>query len=321
MEEALKTNQSLRALASVLDVALPPPVVEAPDAAATEAALQRVLTLRAEAHDGEATHRVVSLDAYRRRWRVARRLAAAGVVLAAGAGLFWRAVTKPAAGGGTNAPAIFATATGVIDTVRLPDGSVAVLGPASELALSAEYGSTARELTLRGQAHFDVVHDAARPFVVRAASAVFRDVGTGFDVQSDAPDGARIVVTEGAVAIQQQGKFATVLRAGDRATVSATGAARVERNGATADDVAWAAGLLVFRDAPITHVSAELRRWFGLTLVMKSDALAARRLTATFDRAAAADVGRVIAATLGGAARRSGDTLFIMHLSSSTLGR
>jgi ferric-dicitrate binding protein FerR (iron transport regulator) len=56
-------------------------------------------------------------------------------------------------------------------------------------------------------------------------------------------------------------------------------------------------------------VGAELRRWFGIRLVIDDSTLATRRLTATFDRASADDVGRVLAAVLGGSASRSGDTL------------
>jgi ferric-dicitrate binding protein FerR (iron transport regulator) len=61
----------------------------------------------------------------------------------------------------------------------------------------------------------------------------------------------------------------------------------------------------------MTTVAADLRRWYGIRLVVDDSTIASRRLTATFDRASADDVGRVLAAVLGGSATRSGDTLHL----------
>ena len=67
-------------------------------------------------------------------------------------------------------------------------------------------GGGTREVELEGEAYFAVVHDAARPFAVRAHGAVATDVGTAFDVRAYPEDaGARIAVTEGAVAVTAPG--------------------------------------------------------------------------------------------------------------------
>jgi ferric-dicitrate binding protein FerR (iron transport regulator) len=89
------------------------------------------------------------------------------------------------------------------------------------------------------------------------------------------------------------------------------GTIRVERGAATAEDLAWTRGRLVFRDAPIDEVTLELRRWYGIDLLVTGPVLRGRRLTATFDRSNAPDVGRVIAAALGGVARQTGETLWV----------
>jgi transmembrane sensor len=203
------------------------------------------------------------------------------------------------------------TGVGRVDTLRLADGTSVVLGPSSRLRLEPDYGQRARMLTLDGQAYFDVVHDDARPFVVRTASATLRDVGTTFSVESDRDLGTRIAVTSGAVdvaALAARDAEPTVLHGGDRAEVNGD-RMTVERGVVSGDATAWTRGTLVFHDASMTTVAAELRRWYGIRLVIDDSTLAARRLTATFDRAGADDVGRVLAAVLGGSATRSGDTL------------
>jgi ferric-dicitrate binding protein FerR (iron transport regulator) len=44
-------------------------------------------------------------------------------------------------------------------------------------------------------------------------------------------------------------------------------------------------------------------------LIVTDSAIASRRLTATFEHASADEVGRVLAAVLGGSVTRAGDTL------------
>jgi len=251
----------------------------------------------------------------RSRWRTAGLRAAAAVLLVAGVSLVWRA-SRPAGsptstGHTATASRIYRTRTGAVDTVKLVDGSTVMLGPASRLALGSGYGAGTRSIELEGQAYFDVVHDDAHPFVVRTPSATLRDVGTTFSVRSDSLSGTRVAVTSGAVdvvATRAPASTPTVLHAGDRAEVT-RGAMRVERGVDTEAELSWTRGVLEFRDASLTAVAQELRRWYGVELIVTDSAIASRRLTATFDRAAPDDVGRVLAAVLGGSVTRTGDTL------------
>jgi transmembrane sensor len=251
----------------------------------------------------------------RSRWRVAGLRAAAAVVLVAGVSMVWRASrpAQPTAPAGTTASTsrVYQTRDGQIDTVKLADGSTVVLGPASRLALASAYGDKAREIGFEGQAYFDVVHDDARPFVVRTTAAVLRDIGTTFSVHSDAVRGTRVAVTSGAVDVVATRGTAvepTVLHAGDRAEVTGTGM-RVERGAVTEAELSWTRGVLELHDAPLATVAQELRRWYGVELVVTDSTIASRRLTATFERATPEDVGRVLAAVLGGSVIRTGDTL------------
>jgi transmembrane sensor len=85
----------------------------------------------------------------------------------------------------------------------------------------------------------------------------------------------------------------------------------VRRGAATDDDVSWLRGRLVYRDAPLAHVRADLRRWYGLELVLADSALAARHLTASFAGEPPDEVLRVIGLALGAAIERRGDTAVV----------
>jgi transmembrane sensor len=200
-----------------------------------------------------------------------------------------------------------------VDSIALPDGSSAVLGPLSRLALAAAYGDAARELVLTGQAWFEVQHDAARPFRVRAGGALIEDLGTAFSVASD--DGeVRVAVSSGSVLLQdtslsRRGRGAT-LRAGDRATHGADGRITVERGAGADAELEWTRGRLVFDNATLSRVRTELRRWYGLDLRV-DPTLVERHLTASFAGEPVDQVLRTIGLALGASIERRGDTAFV----------
>ena len=70
-------------------------------------------------------------------------------------------------------------------------------------------------------------------------------------------------------------------------------------------------GRLVYHDAPIAEVRADLRRWYGLELRLTDSALDARHLTATFEGESADAVLRVIGLALGADVERRGDTAVV----------
>ncbi len=68
---------------------------------------------------------------------------------------------------------------------ELPDGSVVDLKPGAEIAV--EFTPALRRVTLRaGAAHFAVVKNPARPFVVAVGDVEMRAVGTEYSVQARA---------------------------------------------------------------------------------------------------------------------------------------
>lgn len=267
-----------------------------------EAALTRVKT-----RVGEAS--VVPLPA-RRRWpHLVLRLAAA-LALVAGASLVWRLTRGPSV-----VPAdarTYTTNVGQTDSLNLPDGSLAILGPVSRLVVNAGYGRGARIVQVEGVAWFDVTHDDARPFRVRAGGAEIEDLGTRFGVTTMG-DEVRVVVESGSVAIQD-----TVKRPGRRVTLKAGEAATLRANQSlpapsarTESDVAWLRGRLVFDNAPLSRVRDDLRRWYGLELVLSDSSLLTRHVSARFAGESSAQVLRVLGLALGAAIERRGDTAIV----------
>lgn len=241
-------------------------------------------------------------------WNTKAFRIAAGLVLVVGATVIWRATqVEPS-------PRTWAAAIGQADSIRLPDGTFVQLGPDSWLSLAADFGTGSRELELEGEAFFNVVHDAERPFTVHAGDASIVDLGTAFTVRTGAGLPVEVAVTDGSVLLSSA--FAPVeegivLNAGDRGEVHEDGSVMPYRDTVTEDDLAWLEGRLVFRDATLDRVSADLRRWYGVRMDVSDPELADRTLTATFEGETAEQVLDVIGLTLGARAEWVGDTVYL----------
>jgi len=66
----------------------------------------------------------------------------------------------------------------------LPDGTKVWLNSDSKLEYKDNFNDSIREVTLSGEAYFDVVKDAEHPFVVHTSDIDIRVLGTAFNVKS-----------------------------------------------------------------------------------------------------------------------------------------
>lgn len=124
--------------------------------------------------------------------------------------------------------------------------------------LRHEKGQTAAVELASGAAHFDVRHDPALRFTVKAGDVAIVDLGTRFEVQRNGPQ-VGVLVSEGSVALSLRGQRAVTLKAGQRAFAEA-GTIRVE----PVDPLSvgsWRHGQLVYRNAPLQQVVREISRY------------------------------------------------------------
>ena len=119
------------------------------------------------------------------------------------------------------------TGVGQLATVRLGDGTVVTLGPQSTIAEAD--GGRERRVDLTGNAHFDVVRDERRPFVVLVGAAETRVLGTSFSVRGYGGESPlEDVVESGRVSVRaNRQQEAVVLNAGQLVTVAPDGSVDV----------------------------------------------------------------------------------------------
>ena len=201
------------------------------------------------------------------------RIAAAAVIVVGAASAWWATRTTRGAD-----QLIAATKNGERQTVTLADGSSATLNGGSRLV----YSASRREALLEGEALFEIRHDAAHPFTLRAGRGVIRDVGTRFTVRAYETE-VDVGVTEGAVAVSGNSASGVTLNAGQSASIDSAG--KVRRGEDTIESLAgWVSGDLVLDNVTLAAAARELERTYGVRVLVSDSTLARRHVTARFHR-------------------------------------
>ncbi|MCW2102650.1 UNVERIFIED_ORG: FecR family protein [Pseudomonas psychrophila] len=201
---------------------------------------------------------------------------AASVLAMAGGALVWTQLQSMG-----NYQGSFATTAGERRTVTLPDGSAIELNSRSQLLVSFERQQ--RTVVLKqGEAMFNVAHDTDRPFVVLAGPGQVTVTGTRFDVRHE--DGqAQVAVESGTVRVQGNEPGSRVnLTAGLGTVVNAQGQVAAVQPVNTEALTAWRKGQLVFNNASLAEVAAEVSRYRDTPLHVSTPALGQLRLTSVF---------------------------------------
>ncbi len=212
------------------------------------------------------------LKVHRRPWPMAIAASAALLSLAIGAWVYveyfhWQQ---------------YETLVGGFSRVELDDGSIIDLNTNS--AVRVRLGRV-REVQLeRGEGRFEVAPDSARPFVVTAAGANVRALGTAFTVRLRAPAQVDVLVSEGRVAIaSERVRRAPPLYANEAAIVlpDRMSVTRIEPQ-LLARRLAWTSGRIVLQGETLSEAIAEFNRYNKRQLAFEPS-LAALRVGGNFN--------------------------------------
>ena len=177
-------------------------------------------------------------------------------------------------------PVSVETRPGQIRTVALVDGSRVTLDGATQL--DVRIGSRRREVRLvRGEAFFDIAHDASRPFTVRAPEGAARVLGTAFDLERG--DGRlELSVHRGKVRLAPEGLIHPTadLMPGQRAFAKDGRLSAVRTFDPAADD--WRSGWLETDSVTLARLIERLNRASPTPIVIDDPALGRRRVAGRF---------------------------------------
>lgn len=158
-------------------------------------------------------------------------------------------------------------------TVVLSDGTKVWLNAASELQYPVRFGTDLRKVSLKGEAYFEVAHNAHCPFVVVAEEMEMRVYGTQFNVNTHKDNHVQTTLVEGAVSVKVEGEDEQMLRPGEMADYDR------EENEMTVGKVnllhyvAWKNGEYYFVDEPLENILNELALWYDVEPFYKNAAV------------------------------------------------
>ncbi|MEO0731772.1 MAG: FecR domain-containing protein, partial [Bacteroidota bacterium] len=176
---------------------------------------------------------------------------AATLLLALSAWFFW-----------PTTPTEFSAPLATTESADLPDGSRIRLNAGSVANWATTAGT--RQVTLDGEAYFDVVQDG-RTFVVQTDLGEVTVLGTSFNVYARAGT-FRVSCASGRVRVDfGDGTAPQMLQAGESTGRDHDGTV-APVTAAQPADLDWLAGRSVFTDRPLREVLAELARQFDLEI-------------------------------------------------------
>jgi ferric-dicitrate binding protein FerR (iron transport regulator) len=185
--------------------------------------------------------------------------------------------------------------------ITLADGSMVVLHADSRLEYPAAFSGGTREVTLVGEAYFDIRRDTARPFIIHSGSLRTTVLGTAFNIRAyeHSPE-VTVSVTRGKVKVEteQERKLLAVLTP-DQQVVYNNMVATAVRQPVVADSaIQWVRKDMVFENQPFSQVAQTLSSRYHINIRFKDPELEKCLIRASFKGTEPLDVVLSVVCTI-----------------------
>ena len=156
-------------------------------------------------------------------------------------------------------------------SVLLPDGSAVVLHKGATLSYDNSFSKTNREVSLDGEAYFDVAKDTENTFTVKVDDVDVTVHGTKFNVLEDR-ESVTVSLVDGSVDVLAGGATQCTLTPGHSAIYDKDTGSLIDRKDDVTFAACWAQDRLTFTQVSLGEVCRYLSKWYGVEIVV-SDAL------------------------------------------------
>jgi transmembrane sensor len=154
-------------------------------------------------------------------------------------------------------------------SIALPDGTKIKLNSDSEIQYPSQFNTDRHEVTLKGEAFFNVVHNDKVPFKVHTAGITVVVMGTSFNV-SAYPENTdvKIALEKGKVKIKiaggQNGKEDILLKPNEMIEINKSSYNHEVQTFDPSQTTSWKDGCLYLGRADFNETIVKLERWFGV---------------------------------------------------------
>jgi ferric-dicitrate binding protein FerR (iron transport regulator) len=209
------------------------------------------------------------------------------------------------------------TKRGSKSSIKLPDGTIVRLNTDSRLTYLNFTAGKNREVTLIGEAYFDVAHDSSRPFIIHTGKINIKVLGTSFNVRNYPQDKeletslikGKIEVsldsrpediiilkpTEKLIIAKEQDELSTATKVTNNIDnkVVLTSITYLRHDSLVAE-TSWLNDKMVFVNQPLDKIAIELERKYAITINFKDEKVKKYRYTGVFENVSLEKVFQLI---------------------------
>ncbi len=218
-------------------------------------------------------------------------------------------------------PVVFQTEDEQHREITLGDGTVVRMNSNSQISVSPEFMQGTREVTLSGEAYFDVEHDTEQPFIIHANQSSVEVLGTAFNVRSlSGEDNVQVAVMDGSVSFNDVSQEKTqqhsiILSKGQYGFMDINEKSISVDDLAVENYLAWKSGRFVFEELTLQQVCTQLNRIYNVKCSFKEEGIRDLHLTANFSKESLGKTLSVIALSLNIGFEKDGDQVMWRKLS------
>lgn len=172
-------------------------------------------------------------------------------------------------------------------TIMLADGTKVTLNADSRLSYPEAFSENKREVTLEGEAFFEVARDEKRPFTISSGDICTTVLGTSFNVKAyQQEQDISVSVASGKVKVHRLGLTdqAYYLSPGREAVYQPDQQSFIVQDFEAKETLAWKEGVLYFKDATFEEVKKALERWYGVDIQVAGSSHQDWQYSGTFKR-------------------------------------
>ena len=201
---------------------------------------------------------------------------------------------------------------GKMELVKMPDSSKIWLNAGSEIRFLRHFkdGKT-RTVFLKGEAYFDVSHDAGHPFVVKSGELTTTVYGTSFNIRAYGNEAETSVAVNsgkvGVMAATDTGRVVMLLP-NDKLVYADS---KFTKTVADIEADGWIRGDLVFDQTPLAEVFTTISRKFNVRIEADTAQYQDCRLTASFHNQPLHAVLKTLKLAMNIQSTQTGQTIYI----------
>lgn len=168
--------------------------------------------------------------------------------------------------------------------VVLPDGSTIILKAGSTLDSPAQFNGPGREVSLNGEAYFDIARDESKPFIIHTGKLKTIVLGTAFNIKAwEHEKQVTVSVTRGKVKVEN-GEITLAVLTADQQMLYDELQSHTEQKDVVSEEIVsdWTREDLVFRGESLESIANTLSRHFGVNISISDTGLAGTVIVSSF---------------------------------------